>query len=194
MKLIFATNNVDKFNEVKALLSNNINLFSLADIGCIAEIEETGKTLEENASLKAKYIHQKYDVNCFGDDTGLEVDALNGEPGVYSARYAGENVSYDDNVEKLLKVMMGIENRNARFRTVISLQLNSEELIFEGIINGTITNEKKGEKGFGYDSIFLPNGSKQTFAEIDLEVKNNISHRALALNKMVNHLNKIVEM
>ena len=144
MKLIFATNNVDKFNEVKALLSNSIMLLSLADIGCIAEIEETGKTLEENASLKAKYIHQKYDVNCFGDDTGLEVDALNGEPGVYSARYAGENVSYDDNVEKLLKVMMGIENRNARFRTVISLQLNSEELIFEGIINGTITNEKKG--------------------------------------------------
>lgn len=194
MKLIFVTHNKHKLIEVAALMPERIELLSLNDINCKDEIKETGLTLEENALLKARYVQRKYHCNCFADDTGLEVEALDGRPGVYSARYAGEKATYNDNAEKLLNVLLGEENRNARFRTVIALLFNGDVHIFEGVINGTITIEKRGEGGFGYDPIFLPNGLDRTFAELDLGEKNKISHRAIALNKLINHLNKIVDM
>jgi XTP/dITP diphosphohydrolase len=154
------------------------------------DIEETGTTLEENARIKSQFVYDNYGFNCFSDDTGLEIEVLNGEPGVYSARYAGEDCSFDDNMNKVLKEMKGKENRKARFRTVISLILDGKEYQFEGEVKGKITTEKHGDKGFGYDPIFLPDGYSQTFAELDLEEKNRISHRGKAVVKLAGFLKK----
>lgn len=186
-KLVFATHNAHKLQEIKALLKN-LEVISLTDIGCKEEIEETAETLEGNAKIKANYVTEHYHLDCFADDTGLEVEALNGAPGVYSARYAGENCSYQDNVNKLLSAMEGIENRKARFRTVITLNLEGHQYYFEGIVNGTIIKEGHGTGGFGYDPIFKPEGYEQTFAEMPLELKNKISHRGLATAKLISFL------
>ncbi len=188
MKIVFATNNEHKLKEVRNLLDGSFELMTLNQIGCFEEIEETATTLEGNAKIKTDHVKQNYGHDCFADDTGLEVDALNGEPGVYSARYAGEQATFDDNVEKLLESMSGIKNRNARFRTVISLILNGEQLFFEGICEGYIEESRSGAKGFGYDPIFRPKGFDQTFAEMDLKTKGRISHRGLAVQKLVTFL------
>ena len=187
-QLVFATNNAHKLEEVAAKIRGKINLLSLADIGCVDDIEETGTTFHENASLKSKFIYNKYHVNCFGDDSGLEIEALNGEPGVYSARYAGEHGNHAANIDKVLTTMEGIAKRKANFRTVISLMWNGEEHFFEGVINGSIRNERSGSEGFGYDPIFQPDGYDKTFAEMSLTEKNKISHRALAMADLLNFL------
>ena len=191
MKLVFATNNKHKLNELKNLLDGSFDLMTLNEIGCFEEIEETATTLEGNAKIKTDHVKQNYGFDCFADDTGLEVEALNGEPGVYSARYAGENASFDDNVQKMLKAMNGLENRKARFRTVISLILNGKQLFFEGVCEGQIEESCVGEKGFGYDPIFKPMGYNQTFAEMDIETKGRISHRGLAVKKLVKYLKSL---
>ncbi len=188
MKLVFASNNKNKITEIKALLPSVFKILSLEDIGCTEEIEETENTIAGNAKLKADYITKKYGYDCFADDTGLEVAALNGAPGVYSARYAGENVTYEENVQKMLKEMKGKGNRNAQFKTVIALNLRSKQYLFEGICKGKITNEKHGNDGFGYDPIFRPSGFKQTFAEMNLKEKGLISHRGLATEKLIKFL------
>jgi len=185
MKLVFATNNKNKVKEIKALLQGSIKILTLEDIGCHDEIEETEDTLEGNAKLKANYITDKYGYDCFADDTGLEVEALNGAPGVYSARYAGEHVTYEDNVQKMLQVMKGITNRRSQFRTAVALNLKGNQYLFEGICKGEITNEKHGNDGFGYDPIFRPTGFNQTFAEMELDEKGKISHRGLATKKLI---------
>jgi len=190
MELVFATNNQHKLEEIQALLGNNIHLLSMKDIRCNEEIPEDHYTLEENASQKAWYIFNKYKKNCFADDTGLEVDYLNGNPGVFSARYAGEEKNAQANINKLLIELTGIENRKARFRTVISLIIEGREMQFEGIVNGTILSEKHGSSGFGYDPVFLPEGYDLSFAEMNLSEKNEISHRARAFNKLVDFLKK----
>ncbi len=191
MKLVFATNNQHKLEEVKNLLGKSFNLMTLNDIGCLEDIDETAITLEGNAKIKSDHIMQNYGFDCFADDTGLEVEALNGEPGVYSARYAGENASFEDNVNKMLKAMTGIKNRNARFRTVISLILNGKQSFFEGVCDGHIEESCLGNKGFGYDPIFKPVGYDQTFAEMDIQTKGRISHRGLAVKKLVNYLKSL---
>jgi len=191
MKLVFATNNEHKLNELKNLLDGSFELMTLNEIECFEEIEETATTLEGNAQIKTDHVKLNYGFDCFADDTGLEVEALNGEPGVYSARYAGENASFDDNVQKMLKAMKGLENRKARFRTVISLILNGKQLFFEGICEGQIEESCTGEKGFGYDPIFKPKGYDQTFAEMDMETKGRISHRGLAVKKLVKYLKTV---
>lgn len=191
MKLVFASNNKNKVEEIRALLPVEFEILSLSDIGCTEEIEETESTLEGNAKLKADYITKKYGYDCFADDTGLEVDALNGAPGVYSARYAGENVIYEDNVQKMLQEMQGKTNREAQFRTIIALNLNNKQYLFEGICEGDILETKQGKKGFGYDPIFKPKGFNQTFAEMSLEEKGTISHRGLAIKKLVDFLRKL---
>lgn len=187
-KLVFATNNLHKLNEVSAILENKIELLSLNDINCHIDIPETSNTLEGNALLKAQYIYSNYKLNCFADDTGLEVEALNGEPGVYSARYAGDIHNSEANMLKLLHNMENKENRQAQFRTVISLILDETEYQFEGIIKGKIITEKRGSSGFGYDPIFIPEGYDKTFAELGDEIKNKISHRAQAVNKLCKFL------
>ncbi len=187
MKLVFATANKNKVNEIQELISSDIQLLSLKDINCLEEIPETEPTIEKNASQKAFYIYNNYHFNCFADDTGLEVEALDGKPGVLSARYAGESKNADDNMNKLLNELKGISNRNARFKTVISLIIDGKETQFEGIVNGVIIDVKRGVKGFGYDPIFVPNGYNTTFAEMDLIEKNKISHRALAVGKLVGY-------
>ena len=189
MNLVFATNNQHKIEEVDHLLRNKFRLLSLNDISCNEEIPETGKTLKENASQKATYIHNKFSIDCFADDTGLEIDALNGKPGVFSARYAGEEKNSEKNIEKVLFEIKNCKNRNAKFKTVISLMVGQKEYQFEGIINGTIAEEKRGEKGFGYDPIFIPRGFDKSFAEMLLEEKNKISHRAIAIEKLAAFLN-----
>ncbi|MEN9918957.1 MAG: hypothetical protein RL662_1393 [Bacteroidota bacterium] len=189
-KLIFSTNNEHKLEEVRAILGLHYNILSLKDIGDDTDIPETGNTLEDNAMLKADYLWNKYGYNCFSDDTGLEVEALNNAPGVYSARYGGEQKSASDNVNKLLKELKGLTNRNARFRTVIALILNGKKYLFEGIVNGSITNEPDGETGFGYDPIFKPDGYDQTFAQLGLDIKNEISHRAIAIKELALFLRK----
>jgi len=191
MKLVFATNNKHKLSELKNLLDGSFELMTLNEIECFEEIEETATTLEGNAKIKTDHVKQNYGFDCFADDTGLEVEALNGEPGVYSARYAGENASFDDNVQKMLKAMNGLENRKARFRTVISLILNGKQLFFEGICEGQIEESCAGEKGFGYDPIFKPKGYDQTFAEMDIQTKGLISHRGLAVKKLVKYLKNL---
>ena len=191
MKLVFATNNKDKMREIKALLDGNIELLSLEDIGCTEDIEETENTLEGNAKLKANYITKKYGYDCFADDTGLEVNALNGAPGVYSARYAGENVTYEDNVRKMLQEMSGILNREAQFRTIIALNIRCKQYLFEGICKGKILEIKEGDEGFGYDPIFKPAGFNKSFAEMSLEQKGEISHRGLATRKLVEFLKSV---
>ena len=192
MKLVFASNNKDKIEEIKSQLNQEIKILSLQDIGCNEEIVEIENTLEGNAKLKANYITNNYKYNCFADDTGLEVVALNGEPGVYSARYAGENVTYEDNVNKILLVMKGVHDRKAQFRTVIALNLKGEQYVFEGACKGTILEEKHGDMGFGYDPIFKPDGFHKTFAEMSLDEKALISHRGLAVKKLIDFLSSKV--
>lgn len=185
MKLVFATNNKHKLDEVRKITAqHNIEVVSLADIHCHDEIPETADTLEGNALQKAQYIQDKFGLDCFADDTGLEVEALDNAPGVYSARYAGPGHDSEANMQKLLQEMEGKTNRKARFRTVIALITGDKQYCFSGIVNGTITTEKKGENGFGYDPIFIPEGYEQTFAELGDSVKNKISHRAKAVEQL----------
>ncbi len=188
MDLVFATNNQHKLQELQAILGDEFRLLSLKDIGCNEDIPEEQPTLEGNASQKSHYIFNKFGYNCFADDTGLEIDALNGEPGVYSARYAGEEKSAEANMEKVLRKMAKINRRKARFRTVISLIINGEEDLFEGVVNGEILFSKKGGSGFGYDPIFQPDGFEKSFAEMGMDEKNKISHRGRAVQKLVNFL------
>ncbi|MBU8893000.1 MAG: non-canonical purine NTP diphosphatase [Bacteroidales bacterium] len=190
MELVFATNNQHKLKEVQFLLGDKIKLLSLKDIGCSEEIPEDYETLKENASQKARYIYDRYKMNCFADDTGLEIDALNGEPGVYSARYAGEPCTFDDNNKKVLEKLQGIKNRKACFKTVISLILDGKEYFFEGQVDGEILTEKTGKDGFGYDPVFKPVECDLSFAEMSMEEKNKISHRARATKKLVGFLLK----
>lgn len=191
MEIIFATNNNHKLSEISAILGEKIKLKSLKDIGFEGDIPETNPTILENASQKSHYIYDRFKVNVFADDTGMEVEALNGSPGVYSARYAGENCSFEDNVAKVLKEMEGETNRKARFVTVISLILDGKEYFFEGIVNGIITTERHGSEGFGYDPIFKPDGYDITYAEMTAELKNSMSHRGLATKKLVEFLLKL---
>ena len=191
MKLVFATNNQNKIKEVQSLIPSHITLLSLKDIGCFEEVPETQLTIKGNAIQKAEYIKENYGFNCFADDTGLEVETLNGEPGVFSARYAGEQRDANDNMNKLLMELDGKPNRNARFKTVIALHLNNELHTFEGICKGEITSTKKGDSGFGYDPIFMPDGFTQTFAEMELSLKNKIGHRGKAVTNLVDFLNSI---
>jgi len=188
MELVFATNNPHKLHEVQHLLGNKITLKSLNEIGCKEEIPEDYDTLEENAIQKAEFIFNRYGLSCFADDTGLEIDALNGEPGVLSARYAGETKDSEENIKKVLRKLEGIENRTARFRTVIALIIDGKIHRFEGIVEGEILKEKHGYDGFGYDPVFRPQGFTQSFAEMPLSDKNKISHRAVATNKLVSFL------
>ncbi len=191
MNLVFTTNNANKLHEVQNLVGSSFVIQSLKEIGFQGDIPETQDTLEGNASQKSQYIKDRYQVDCFADDTGLEVAALNGAPGVYSARYAGEQCSYEDNCNKLLVELKGKPDRSARFRTVISLLLNDKEYFFEGVIEGHIIEEKRGAEGFGYDPIFVPTGYDRTFSEMTLEEKNQISHRALATQKLVAFLQNL---
>ena len=193
MKLVFATNNKHKLEEVKAILGNKIEILSLNDIDCHDDIPETADTLEGNALIKARYIYEKFGVDCFADDTGLEVEVLNGEPGVYSARYAGEECNPEANMYKLLQNLTGKNNRNAQFRTVIALIIKGEENTFDGIVKGEITEEKRGDSGFGYDPIFIPEGFSKSFAQMTNEEKNSISHRFRATEKLNDYLKKIYE-
>jgi len=191
MKLVFATNNLHKLKEVQEMLSNSIEVLSLKDIGCFEDIEETESTLEGNAKLKADYITKKYGFDCFADDTGLEVEALNGDPGIYSARYAGEHGNAEKNMEKLLIELKNKSNRKAKFRTIIALNLTNRQYLFEGICEGEILNKKTGVKGFGYDPIFKPSNALCSFAEMNSEEKNIISHRGIAIQKLVKFLNSL---
>ena len=195
MKLCLATNNAHKVEELQALLGEKFQLQTLNEIGCFDDIPETANTFDGNSLQKAMYVWERFQIDCIADDSGLEVDALNGEPGVFSARYAGtpsvgEQVNHAKNIEKLLRNLKGIENRAAQFRSVITLLINGESHFFEGIIRGKITQERHGEKGFGYDPIFMPEGYDRTFAEMTMEEKNPISHRGLAVAKMIDFLNQ----
>lgn len=191
MKLVFATNNLHKLREVSEIVKTGFSIVSLSDINCTEDIPETQKTIEGNASQKSHYVFDKFGYNCFADDTGLEIEALNGEPGVYSARYAGGSCIFEDNINKVLSKMDGITNRNARFKTVFSLIIDSKEYFFEGIVNGEILTEKHGTGGFGYDPIFRPTGYELTFAELSAEEKNKISHRGIATQKLADFLQKL---
>tara|TARA_B100000902_G_scaffold42234_1_gene49913 strand:- start:6118 stop:6693 length:576 start_codon:yes stop_codon:yes gene_type:complete len=188
MRLVFATNNMNKFQELEDLLPENIELLSLHDIGCHSELPETKETLEGNAMQKAEFVFASYGYNCFSDDTGLEVKALNNAPGVYSARYAGNDCVASNNIRKLLDNLKSINNRSASFRTVIALLIDGKKCLFEGKCSGNITKEILGNSGFGYDPIFLPDGSKITFAQMTQKQKGMISHRAKATDKLVNFL------
>ena len=190
MKLVFATNNKNKIIEVQQMLPSSIEIVSLESIGCFEDIPETADTIEGNAILKANYITQKYSLDCFADDTGLEVAALNGEPGVFSARYAGEQRSSEDNMTKLLEELSTKTNRNAHFKTVIALNLNGQQHLFTGIAEGEITLKKEGNQGFGYDPIFQPEGYEATFAQLSLEEKGKISHRGKATAQLIRFLKK----
>ena len=188
MKLVFATNNKHKLDEIRAILGDKIELLSLNDINCHDDIPETADTLQGNALIKARYIYDKFGVNCFADDTGLEVDSLGGEPGVYSARYAGEECDPKANMNKLLDNLTEKTDRNAQFRTVIALIIEGEEKLFEGNVKGIISNEKMGDAGFGYDPIFIPEGFSESFAQMSSEMKNSISHRFRATEKLCKYL------
>lgn len=188
MKLVFASNNKNKIAEIQSMLPESIKILSLEDIDCLEDIPETADTIEGNAILKADYVTQKYGYDCFADDTGLEVNALNGEPGVYSARYAGEQKNADDNMNKLLDALKNEENRNAQFKTVITLNLNGKQYLFTGIAKGEITLTKTGTNGFGYDPIFKPENFNETFAELPLETKNKIGHRGKAVQQLIDFL------
>ncbi|AMA49297.1 MULTISPECIES: non-canonical purine NTP diphosphatase [Flavobacterium] len=191
MKIVFASNNQNKIKEIKRLIPDEIEILSLKDINCLVDIPETATTIEGNARLKADYITQHYGYACFADDSGLEVEALNGEPGVFSARYAGEEKDDQKNMDKLLSVLSGELNRKANFKTVIALNLKNQQYLFTGTIDGKITFEQRGLNGFGYDPIFIPDGYENTFAEITLEEKSKISHRAKAVKQLVEFINKI---
>jgi XTP/dITP diphosphohydrolase len=193
MKIVFATNNANKIQEIQSMLPENIEIISLESIGCFEEIPETADTIEENAIMKANYVTEKYGYDCFADDTGLEVDALNGEPGVFSARYAGEQRSADDNMNKLLSNLEDKTNRKAQFKTVITLNLKGKQYLFIGIARGEITLEKAGNKGFGYDPIFRPENYQETFAQLPLETKNKISHRGKATVELIAFLANSVD-
>lgn len=185
MQLVFASNNKNKIKEIQQLLPESIQILSLEDIGCFEEIPETANTIEGNAILKANYVTKKYGLNCFADDSGLEVEILNGEPGVFSARYAGEEKDDEKNMDKLLSNLKDKDNRKANFKTVICLNLNGEQQLFTGIINGKIIDKKMGTSGFGYDPIFVADGYSKTFAELTMEEKSKISHRGIAVRKLV---------
>lgn len=187
-KLVFATNNAHKLEEISSILGEKVELLSLKDIHCDADIPETADTLEGNAMLKARYIYANYGLDCFADDTGLEVEALDGAPGVFSARYAGDGHNAEANMQKLLQNMQGVHNRKAQFRTAICLILDGKSHLFEGIVKGEIIKEKRGGSGFGYDPIFVPEGYSKTFAEMGNETKNKISHRARAVEKLCRFL------
>jgi len=188
MDLVFATHNANKLKEVSLLLPKSIRLISLKDLGCNEEIPETESTLEANAQLKADYITHHYGISCFADDTGLIIDALNGAPGVHSARFAGEEKDSKKNMEKVLFELKDITSRTARFKTAIALNIDKKRILFEGVVEGTITKEKKGAEGFGYDPIFIPIGYDQTFAQLPIQIKNEISHRGKALQKLIAYL------
>lgn len=188
MKLVFATNNKHKLQEVRDIIGSGVEILSLADINCNEDIPETADTLDGNALIKARYIYKKYGVNCFADDTGLEVDALDGAPGIYSARYAGDGHDSEANMKKLLENLTGKNNRNAQFRTVIALIIDGEEKLFNGIVKGIITEEKRGDSGFGYDPIFIPEGYSESFAQMDSSTKNSISHRYRATKQLSEYL------
>ncbi|AWG23419.1 non-canonical purine NTP pyrophosphatase [Flavobacterium faecale] len=191
MQLVFASNNKNKIKEIQQLLPATIQILSLSDIGCTEEIPETAATIEGNAILKANYVTEKYGYNCFADDTGLEVDALDGAPGVYSARYAGEPSDSNANMDKLLLNLKNTDNRKAQFKTIITLNLNGKHTLFEGIAAGSITTERSGSEGFGYDPIFRPKGYDDTFAEMSANLKNEISHRGKATRLLIDHLNRL---
>ena len=188
MNLIFATSNSNKLKEIKNLLPKEICINDLNSLNFFEEIPENENSIKKNAEFKANFIHSKYNINVFADDTGLEVGVLNGKPGVYSARYAGEDCDSNKNMEKLLKKLINKKNRKARFKTIIALVLNNKLHHFEGIVNGTIAHSKKGDKGFGYDPIFVPEGYKKSFAELSLNEKNEISHRSIAVKKLINFI------
>ena len=192
-KLVFATNNEHKLSEIRDIVPENFKILGLKDIGCTTDIEETAETLKGNADLKANFVLEHFGVDCFADDTGLEVDALDGKPGVYSARYAGEDGNAERNIDKLLKELHGSSMRKARFRTVISLALIGERLHFEGIVEGSIIRERRGEEGFGYDPVFIPEGYNETFAEMPADLKNSISHRGRATRKLIDYLAGITD-
>ncbi len=187
-QLVFATNNQHKLTEVKQLLGNSFDIKTIEQFGITTDIPETSETLQGNAEQKAEYLYQKLKTNVFADDTGLEIEALDGEPGVYSARYAGPQKNSADNTKKVLDELWGVSNRKARFRTVICLIFNNQKYFFEGIVNGEIIEKPTGNLGFGYDPIFIPDGYRQTFAQMPVEIKNKISHRAIAVNKLVEFL------
>ena len=189
-KLVFATQNEGKYNEVKKLIPSVISLLSLDDLNFCGEIEETGKTLKQNAKIKSDFIYKNYNTNCFADDSGLEIDSLKGLPGVYSARFAGNNCKSQDNIEKVWRLLAGYKNTNAKLKSVFSLNINGKTFFFGGKIEGKIIFDQRGQNGFGYDSIFIPNGYKKTFAELDLIEKNKISHRSKALKKLIIFLDK----
>ena len=189
MQLVFASNNLNKIKEIQSILNGSIQLLSLEEIGCHEEIPETAETIEGNAILKANYVTEKYGYDCFADDTGLEVTVLNGEPGVYSARYAGEQRNADDNMNKLLEALLDEEDRSAQFKTVIALNIKGEQHLFTGIAKGNIILDKTGNHGFGYDPVFQPENYSETFAELASEVKNKISHRAKATQQLIDFLN-----
>jgi len=194
ISLVFATNNSHKLREVRDILSGVADVVSLAEIGCYDDVPETGFTLEANALQKAQFVAAKYGVYCFADDTGLEVEALNMRPGVFSARYAGDDKNPDKNIEKLLQELFPFENKKARFRTVIALVNNQGDFLFEGIINGHIISEKRGSSGFGYDPVFIPEGNTLSFAEMSENEKNAISHRAMAVKKLLQFLQDVDEI
>jgi XTP/dITP diphosphohydrolase len=191
MKIVFATNNTNKLKEVQALVPNSITLLSLKDIGCFEDVPETQNTIKDNAIQKATYIKETYGYDCFADDTGLEVATLQGAPGVYSARYAGKQRDANDNMHKLLDNLKNKNNRSAQFKTVIALHINNQLQTFTGICKGEITVEKRGTHGFGYDPIFKPKGYNKTFAEMDLELKNEIGHRGKAIRQLIYFLSKL---
>ena len=188
MKLVFATNNKHKLQEVRDIVGDRVEVLSLVDINCYDDIPETADTLQGNALIKARHIYAKYGLDCFADDTGLEVEALDGAPGVYSARYAGEECDSESNMQKLLQNLTGETNRNAQFRTVIALIIRGEEKLFNGIVKGTIATEKKGDSGFGYDPIFIPEGHSESFAQMSSEMKNSMSHRFRATQQLGDYL------
>jgi len=187
-QIVFATNNRHKLDEIRKISEGKLEILSLNDINCQTDIPETGTTLEENALIKARFVKDNFGYDCFADDTGLEVKSLGGAPGVYSARYAGEDCNAEDNIRKLLSDLAGIDDRSAAFRTVIALLMGDKQYFFEGVIPGKIIDEKRGENGFGYDPVFIPDGYEQTFAELGEDIKNNISHRAIATNKLIRFL------
>ena len=191
MELVFATNNAHKLQEISAMAGTFFTIKSLKNIHCFDEIPETGETLEENALQKARYVHEKFGCNCFADDTGLEIDALNGAPGVYTARFAGEGCSFNENMEKTLSLLQGKTNRAAKFRTVIVCIIDNKEYLFEGSVSGSIATQKMGDEGFGYDPIFIPEGYEESFAQMPMSEKNKISHRARACEEFLQFLNKI---
>ena len=191
MKLVFASNNKNKIKEIQQMLPESITILSLEDIGCTEDIPETAETIEGNAILKANYVTEKYGYDCFADDTGLEVEALNGEPGVYSARYAGEQKDANENMNKLLSNLENKTNRNAQFKTVIALNINKNQYLFTGIVKGNIIKEKIGNQGFGYDPIFVAENDTRTFAQLSIEEKAIISHRGIAVKQLIDFLSKI---